>query len=155
MRNFSQANFLRELQHNLHDFRCIDTNISFDEIIYIFTKLLDKHAPIKHKKVCENQNRFMNSVLSKAMMKRSSLKTKYFKNKTVSNRANYKKQRNVCLKLRDEAIKHDFSNCVSNLNKNSKPFYDLLKPYLTNKGAMCCTDINLIEGRKIISDEKN
>ena len=69
------------------------------------------------------------------------------------NRQNYKKQRNHCVKLRDKAIKNDFDKAFSNIKSNSKPFYDLIKPYLTNKGALCSTDINLIENGKIVTDD--
>ena len=66
------------------------------------------------------------------------------------NRQNYKKQRNHCVKLRDKAIKNDFDKAFSNIKLNSKPFYDIIKPYLTNKGALCGTDINLIENATLL-----
>lgn len=59
-------------------------------VVDIFKILLDKHAPVKIKKVRRNQSRFMNKGLSKAIMKRSSLKSKYLKNKNNINRNNYK-----------------------------------------------------------------
>ena len=95
----------------------------------------------------------MNKNLSKAIMKRSQLKSKYLKNKNNLNRQNYKKQRNYCVKLRDKAIKNDFDIAFSSLNSNIKPFYDIIKPYLTNKGGLCNTDINLIENGKIITND--
>ena len=153
MKNFKKEDFLNELTIHLNDFTCDDTNTAYDKLLNILTNVLDKHAPIKIKKVRGNQSRFMNRNLSKAIMKRSYLKSKYFKNKSNTNRANYKKQRNLCVKLRDEAITNDFQKSTSNLKSNSKPFYDLIKPYMTNKGALCSTDINLIENGKIISDE--
>ena len=101
------------------------------------------------------QNRFMNKELSKAIMKRSRLKSKYHKTKNTFDRIKYKKQRNLCTKLRDKAIKLDFQNSFSNLKTKSKPFFDIMKPYLTNKGALCCNDISLIENGEIITDDND
>ncbi len=38
------------------------------------------------------------------------------------------------------------------IKSNSKPFYNIIKP-LTNKGALCCTDISLIEDETIITND--
>ena len=64
----------------------------------------------------------MNKNLSRAIMHRSKLRSKYLKNKNTLNRTNYKKQRNICVKLRDKAIKSDFQNSFSNLKSNSNHF---------------------------------
>ena len=153
MKNFNKDRFLNDLKSDLQNFTCEDTNMAYDKLIDIILKLLDKHAPTKSKKVRGNQSRFMNKDLSKAIMKRSYLKSKYLKNKNNVNRTNYKKQRNLCVKLRDNSIKSDFQKTTSNLKTNNKSFFDLIKPYMTNKGALCSTDINLIENGKIISNE--
>ena len=97
----------------------------------------------------------MNKELSKAIMKRSKLKSKYLKNKTPANREDFKKQRNLCVKLRDKAIKEDFEKAFSGVNTNSKPFYDIMKPYLTNKGACCDSDIILLENDNIITEDES
>lgn len=89
----------------------------------------------------------------KAIMSRSRLKSKYAKSKLVSDRNKYKQQRNLCTRLRDRAIKADFDQAFSNIKGNSKPFYDIMKPYLTNKGALCCSDIILSENGDIITDD--
>ena len=155
MKNFNEEIFLKELSEQLESFTCFETNMAYENLVDILEKILDKHAPMKKKKVRGNQNRFMNKHLSKAIMKRSALKSKYLKNKNAINRNNFKKQRNICVKLRNEAIKTDFQNVTTNLNRSSKPFYDLVKPYMTNKGALCSSDINLMENGKIVSDERH
>ena len=91
--------------------------------------------------------------LSKAIMERSKLKSKYLKNKNNTNQANYKKQRNFCVKLRDQTIKNDFDKAFTDMKSNNKPVYTIMKPYLTNKGALTTTDINLIENENIIINE--
>ena len=50
----------------------------------------------------------MNKKLSKAIMKRSRLRARYLTDKNTKNRAEYKKQRNLCVRLRKDAIKSDF-----------------------------------------------
>lgn len=147
--------FLNDLSQKLRTLYYDTSSIALDKLVNIFIQLLDYHAPIKRKRVRGNQNRFMNKDLSKAIMKRSQLKSKYLKNKTPLNRLNYKKQRNLCVKLRDKAIKADFSKSFSNIRTNSKPFYDIMKPYLTNKGALCASDISLMENGNIITDDKD
>ena len=97
----------------------------------------------------------MNKELSKSIMKRSHLKSKYQKTKNKSDREAYKKQRNLCKKLRDKAIKSDFQKSFANIKSNSKAFFDIIKPYLTNKGAMVSSDVLLIEDNDIISDDMN
>lgn len=153
MKNFNKELFSNELKVSLNNFTCEDTNMAYDNLVDLLIKVLDKHAPIKIKKLRGNQSRFMNKELSKAIMKRSSLKSRYLKNKNGENRKQYKQQRNLCVKLRDKAIKSDFQKATTNIKLSNKSFFDLIKPYMTNKGALCSTDINLIENSKIISNE--
>ena len=62
-------------------------------------KLLNNHAPIKKKYKRGNQMPFVTEDLSKAIMKRSTLRNNYLKNKIDTNRMLYKKQRNYCVSL--------------------------------------------------------
>ena len=39
------------------------------------------------------------------------------------------------------------------MKNDSKPFYKLIKPYLTNKGALCSEDITLLENDVLIYNE--
>ena len=82
MKNFNKEMFLNELNDQLNNFTCIETNTAYDNLLNTLIKVLDKYAPLKKKKVRGNQSRFMN----KAIMKRSSLRSKYLKNKTLINK---------------------------------------------------------------------
>ena len=62
---------------------------------------------MKKKRIRGNQSRFMNKHLSKAITKRSALKNKYLRDKNTANRDNYKKQRNLCVSMKRNAIKED------------------------------------------------
>ena len=112
-----------ELKTNLGEISYDNVNITYDNLVKTYTNLLDKFAPIKSKTVRGNKSRFMNKILSKAIiMKRSSLKSKYLKEKSSANKVIFKKQTNLCKRLRDKAIKMDFDKAFSELKLNSKPF---------------------------------
>ena len=154
MKNYDKDIFFKELKCELEGFMVTDVNDSYNKLLKSITRLLDKHAPLKNKRLRGNQAKFMNKNLSKAIMKRASLRTKYLKNKTNLNRANFKKQRNLCVKLKCEAINKNFEQATNDVNKNSKHFYDLIKPYMTNKGALSSNDIILYENNEYICDDK-
>ena len=155
LKSLDEKSFLTDLQQSLTHFSIQnETNSSYDSLLDIFVSCLDKHAPLKTKKVRGNQSSFMSKSLRKAIMTRSALRNKYIKNKTPFNRNNYKKQRNICVSLRTKAIKDVFSKASSNVNKNSKPFFNLIKPYLTDKGALCSSDITLLENGELISKDE-
>ena len=61
--------------------------------------IFNKHAPTERKYVCANETPFMTKELHKAMMKRSRLRYKFLKTKWMTDRKNYKVQRNYCKKL--------------------------------------------------------
>ena len=73
--------------------------IPHDKFVNLLISLLDKHAPIKTKCLRGNEQPFMTKELRKEHMKRTRLLNKYRKNRTPENEANYKIQRNLCVKL--------------------------------------------------------
>ena len=113
--------------------------------------MLGKHAPIKQKFVRANQKPYMTKQLRKAIMRRSQLESKFYKNPSVENRKLYKKQKNYCNRL----YKRERCNFYKKLDlKNftdSKKFWKTMNPFFTNKGGR--EDIVLIDGEKIISDD--
>ena len=118
---------VRKLFQNLYfattqnNFVILDTNSAYDNLINILVALLDEFAPIKKKRIRGNQSRFMNKDFSKAIMKRSALKSKYLRERTVPNRLRLKKQRNLCVSLKRKAIKLDFSRTTKNLKTLANP----------------------------------
>ena len=69
---------------------------TFEEI---FLMVLNKHAPLKKKTIRGNNVPYMTKTLRKAIMRRSKLQTKYFKNGTVENLKTFTKQKNYCSRL--------------------------------------------------------
>ena len=154
MKNYDQNVFKIDFERELNRQTFSSANQAYDSIVSVLKLLLDKHAPIKSKFDRGNQGNFVNKALSKAFMKRSVLKTKYLKNKSVANRALFKKQRNHCTYLKREAINSKFVKATEDFNKHeSKPIYKLLKPYMTNKGALSSDDIILLENGEFINED--
>ena len=96
--------FIRELSSN---------NIQFDNLAQ-FTNIskiiLEKKAPLKERYVRYNQAKFMNKILQKAIMNRSSLLNRYRKEKTEATRSAYKRPRNFCVKLLRKTKKEFYNN---------------------------------------------
>ena len=100
-----------------------DVNSEYNNLLtMIIKKVLNKHAPLKSSVIRGNQAPFMNKELSKAIMRRSQLKTNYNKTKQEANRNAYEKQRNLCVKLRRKAVKQCFVNKCQNGIMSNKNF---------------------------------
>ena len=93
-KKFNQDIFKEELANELYE--CDSCYNNFEEI---FLNVLNKHAPLKKKFLRANHPPYMTKALRKAIMRRSQLQTKYFKNKSENNYLAFKKQRNFCSKL--------------------------------------------------------
>ncbi len=124
-------------------------------LVEVMVISLDKCAPIKTKNVRGNQNVFMTKDLSKAIMDRSRYKNTYNKNPTPQNRGIFKRQRNYCVFLRRKAKKEAFQKVTENFRSNTKQFYKLMKPFLSNKVLSESVDITLAENGHMITDTKN
>ena len=126
-------------------------NSEYNNLLTMIQIVLKKHAPLKSKIIRGNQAPFMNKELSKAIMRRSQLKTKYNKAKQEADRNAYKKQQNLCVKLRRKAVKQYFVNkCRSGIMSN-KNFWKTVKPFISNKTKRNQSDIILIENNNIIN----
>ena len=110
-KNFNEANFLKELDDNFkNNFSYFYENYENSDAIYntfvdILSKTIEKHAPIKSKKVRGNAIR------------------------------NYLKQ-----------------VTINGGSMSNKTFYDIFKPYLTNKGALVMNDISIVKDGKLITE---
>ena len=93
-KNFNEIVFLHELDQKLIRgdlYRSEDPYFNLTEIFSsifdenISVKLKSMHAPIKSKKIRENQALFMNKYLSKIIMQRSNVRNKYLKRPSREN----------------------------------------------------------------------
>ena len=143
---------------NCNDFRkelivALTSVSNYGEFQTIYLKILDKHAPMKMKSVRANQAPYMTKALRKAIMTRSSLKNKLYKNFTHENNRAFKKQRNFCSRLYKKERKKYYENLnVKNITDN-KLFWKTVKPFLSEKGNPSLK-ITLVEGEVIISEDQ-
>ena len=95
---------------------------------------------------------FINKSLKKAIMKRSSLRNIFVKNKTDTNRIVYIKQRNYCVSLLRKNIKDHYANLNEGNVADNKQFWRAVKPLLSDKVKLS-EKITLVEGEEIINDD--
>ena len=72
--------------------------------------ILNRHAPRKRKLERGNQMPFITKDLSKALMKRSRLRSNFHKNRTGENKTLYAKHRHYCVSLLKKSKKKYFAN---------------------------------------------
>ena len=86
-------------------------------------------------------------------MKRSKLRNKYLKSKSLTDRKNYNIQRNFCQKLLRTTKKEYFNNLDTKKITDNKTFWRTVVPTFSNKNSKS-DKIILNEEGKTISDEK-
>ena len=69
-------------------------------------------------------------------MDKSRVKNKYVKWPSRENYLNYKKIKNKCNSLTKKAKKKYFQNVSNQNSSTSKKFWNTVKPFMTNKGAI-------------------
>ena len=124
--NFSNEYFQNDLKNDLS--KCPKNYESFENVS---VTVLDRHAPRKSKILHGNKNPHVDKNLRKAIMKRSELKSKANRTKRPKDISDYKKQRNLVVRLNKERRIEYFENLET--SKNSKPFWNKCKPYFSNK----------------------
>ena len=152
-KKFSPTEFLSDVK--ISDFRCNsnDPNITYDHLERKFREIIDKYAPLQTTTVRGNEAPFMNKTLRKAIYTRSRLQKKFKKHPTRENEANFKKQRNKCVALRKKAIKTHFKKVTDQGVMANKEFWNLVKPFLTNKGGLSESDYLLVKDDRIITND--
>ena len=141
-KNFNNEYFQNDLKNGLS--KCPKNYESFENV---FVTVLDRHAPRKTKILRGNQKRHVDKNLRKAIMKRSELKSKANRTKRPKDISDYKKQRNLVVRLNKERRIEYFENLET--SKNSKPFWNKCKPYFSNKHAHGESKIILIEKENV------
>ena len=130
------------------------TNHSYAEFEKVFSKELNKHAPLKKKVLRHNNNAFMTKELRKEIMLRSKLKNKFNKERNHINWCNYKRQRNHCLSILRKTKKEYFNSLNMKQVSLNKLFWKSVKPFFFNVKGSNSSKIVLVEVNNIISDEE-
>ena len=94
----------------------------------------------------------MNKALSKAIMTRSRLRNKFLKDPSSSNRANYNKQRNFCVKLLRNTKRNYYNNLDLKLITDNKMFWKTIKPLFSDK-TKARQKMTLVENESIVADD--
>ena len=104
-KTFPHENFKNDLLS-----KTVDENADYSKFEREFIDTLNKHAPEKTKLSRGNQKPHVNKVRRSAIMKRSRLKNKANKTRKVVDIFNYKKQRNLVVKINNECKKNIWIN---------------------------------------------
>ena len=126
-KNFSSNSFREDLTLTLDRI-----NKGFDSFEDTFMKTLNRHAPMKKKFVRANEVPYM----TKAIMKRPELKSKYLKNKSHQNMKIYKKLKNFCSKLYKKGRQKFYSKIDTHKITDIKTFWKTMTPFLPSKAPI-------------------
>ena len=140
-KTFNESSFLHELDQELLKGDMYKNNRDmFSTFTETFRRVLDKHAPLKTKRVRGNQSPFMSKEFSKAVMNKSNTRNKCMKWPSRENLA-MKRAKNYCNNLTRTTKKNFFQSVTKSDFANNKKFWNTVKPFLTNKGFL--TDYNI------------
>ena len=151
-KNFDEENFKNDISNiPISELNRFDDHFTGYETL--FKCIVDRHCPIKTRKVRGNDKPFMSKELSNAMKKRSKVINKYNKFKS---RDNYIEKQNImrkCRFLQLKAKKQYFEKTLTENNMTNKKYWTLMKPFLSEKGGNYGTKITLEENGDLISNE--
>ena len=112
-----------------------DVNSNSDSFVTKYTKVVNRHAPIKSKVIRGNQAPFTTKELANSIMARSKLKNRFNRTKTKENWEAFARQRNKCVKLRKTSMKDYFLKVTTGGNNimSNKTFWKTIKPFLGSR----------------------
>ena len=152
-KNFDEEKLVNDVKAADFSFSNNDPNENCSVLPDNFSKLVDRHAPLKKKIQRGNHAPFVSKEMRKAIYTRSRLRNTFCKNPSEENEIKYKRQRNLCVSLRCKAIKY-FSNITSKAIVTNKEIWKTIRPFLTNKGCLENSDIMLINDDEMVTDDK-
>ena len=147
-KKFDVQNFRKDLKNGLQN-KLVDNYATFEEI---FLEILDNHAPLKKKILRANDKPYMTKTLRKAIMRRSALQNRFYRDGLQETEKAFKKQRNYTKRLLKKEKKRYFSNLNMNNYTDNKKFWNTVKPLFSNYGGP--QKITLIEDENIITSDE-
>ena len=100
-----------------------------------FIEILNKRAPSRKKFLRANHAPYITKTLSKAVMPKSQLETKYLKNKTQTDLKLYKKHNNFCSNLYKRKRRKYYKSLDMKNFLDSKEFWKTMRPFLSDKNS--------------------
>ena len=152
-KKFNEQKVLEDVKNTNFCFNSDDPNENYELITDLFSKIVNKHAPLKKKFLRGNQAPFINKELRKAIYDRSRLRNRFCKTPTEENEKLYKKQRNKCVSIRKKSIRNYFNKIANENVVTNKNIRKIIKSFLTNKWHLENAEIMLIQDKNIISNE--
>ena len=140
-KRFDEIKFLADLENTNFSFTSTDPNENYLFLTNSFSKIVEKHVPLKKKTLRLNHAPFDSKELRKGIYTRSTFRNRFLKNPNEINSNLYKQQRNKCVSIRRKSVKHCFSIITRNGIITNKNFWKTIKPFLTNKGCLEKSDI--------------
>ena len=131
-KNFENERFMDSLQSAFNN-QNGDYVKNPDLFVNISHEVLNEYAPRKKKYIHGNNKPLMTKVLSKAIMQRARLRSKFLKNPTNQNSLSYTKRRNFCSSL----LRKEKKEYIANLNEkgitDNRKFWYTDKTFLSDK----------------------
>jgi exonuclease III len=148
-KNFDLSKFRAELREELKK----TEEQGYFHFEMTFLRVLEKHAPMKQKVLRANDKPYMTKILRKAIMRRSTLKSKYLINKTDESFKEFKKQKNYTKRLAKRERTKYFANLDLNKYTDNIRFWNTVKPMFSSS-SQGSNKITLVEKGEIITDDK-
>ena len=104
-KNFNEELFLKDLENSNLSANSNNPHENYTNLSQTFSKVVQKHAPLKKKFLRGNHAPFINREFRKEIYKRSRLRNKFWKDPSKENEFLFKTQRNKCVSLRRKCIK--------------------------------------------------
>ena len=142
---FDEAKFLHDLDQEMIKGSFYRHEEAFAVFPSVFRGVADRHAPLKQKMVRGNNYPFMTKQLNKAVMDRSSIKSRYLKWPSRKNFLELKKAKGLCKNLTKKAKKQYFKSVSSKDLATNKQFW--------NKTFVSDDHISINEKGKIVYNE--
>ena len=154
-KEFNEKLFLEDLEISNLSANSDNQHDNYTNLTQTFSKVVQKHAPLKKKILRGNHAPFINREFRKEIYKRSRLRNKFWKDPSKENELLFKTQRNKCVSLRRKSIKSYCQDVPKKGLITNKPFWNFVKPFLTNKSCHTQNDIMLIDNGKVVIVEEH
>ena len=153
-KHFNDKAYQDELEiapfHVSQTFEDVDDQLWFHNKLLL--EIIDRNAPLKQRLIKCNQLPYMNDRLRKAINLKAALRRKYQKCKSQQSWSDFKKQRNLVNRLKRISVREYFENKCHNVHKNNKHFWQVIKPFITDKSKSSNQNVMLYEDAALISD---
>ena len=154
-KNFSEELLLKDLENSNLSASSDNPHENYTNLSQTFSKVVQKHAPLKKKILRGNHAPFINREFRKEIYKQSRFRNKFWKDPSKENELLFKTQRNKCVSLLTKCIKSYFQDVTKKGLVTNKSFWSFVKPFLTNKSCHTQNDIMLIDNAKNIAEESD